>query len=483
MKNYPLLLCALASAALFSCNADLQGTVVVNSTATGITVTATPSASPSPNPSPSPSVIPEISAWTSVDGDGTSLGLVSNLSTFNFGGDMTAFNSKLYTISTEAPFNGITQVRVNVFNGNDAAPAWNFVDAGGLNRNTQAPAYDSRLVVLNSKLYAVWSEVAVINNSYGSNQIRVSVYNGNDTFPVWTSVDGGLATGLNFKTNINAVEPAYSVANGKLYLIWSEGSSVPEQIRVAVYNGTDTNPKWTFVDGGAAAGINKDSTKAATRPALGYQNATLGLYSTWEEVNASGLLQIRVSVYNGNDAAPKWTLVDGGGPAGINQYAAISQSGPALSAFNNKLYLTWSEANSPAPAHVRVSVYNGNDAAPAWAPVDGGITKGINKDPTQSAFASHFGVFNNKLYSSWSEINANGVFAIRSGVYNGNDAAPTWALVDGGGPNGLNSDPTRDGYGGVFTVLNGNLFNFWEEGDSQQTYVTTHVSLGIAVPK
>ena len=65
----------------------------------------------------------------------------------------------------------------------------------------------------------------------------------------------------------------------------------------------------------AANGLNVVPGQHATHPKLvehiAADGVTAKLYATWTETDASGKDQLRLSVYNGNDAAPKWTPVLG----------------------------------------------------------------------------------------------------------------------------------------------------------------------------
>ena len=102
----------------------------------------------------------------------------------------------------------------------------------------------------NSKLYAIWAE---------SSQIRVAVYNGNESSPSWTFIDGNASKGL-LEGKCCASEAVLAVHNNKLYAAWWEGRG-NYQTRIAVYNGDDSAPSWSFVDGGS--GIKKSSKTQA----------------------------------------------------------------------------------------------------------------------------------------------------------------------------------------------------------------------------
>lgn len=348
---------------------------------------------------------------------------------------------------------------------------WTFVDGNGvygINKNTSGSADYSRLTVFNSKLYATWTE----DNNTTGNQIRVAVYNGSDASPVWTFVDGNTASGINKDSTRAASRSQLTVFNEKLYAIWDETNGTAKQVRVAVYGGDDASPSWTFVDGNAADGINKDVAKDGDYAQL----IVLGtkLYALWRENNGTAD-QIRAAVYGGDDASPTWSFVDGNGVNGINYDSTQTAYYPRLEILNSQLYATWKEESGPqnnTVAQIRVAVYNGDDANPAWTFVDGNTTHGINKDDTKNAGYPYLAVFDSKLYATWQEFNENTaeLRQIRVAVYNGDDASPSWTFVDGNAPStGINYDSTKFGDSPKLTDLSGALYATWHE-DSGTVY-------------
>jgi hypothetical protein len=398
---------------------------------------------------------PEITSWAYLDST-TINGINKNVAQTAVAPQLTVLGSKLYATWNEN--NGTaSQIRVAVYNGNDAAPAWTFVDGGGtngINKNGAQGAFAPQLTVLGSKLYATWQE-----SNGTTDQIRMAVYNGIDTAPVWASVDGNGTNGINKYVALNAFAPQLTVLGSKLYATWGEYTGAgATQIRMAVYNGNDGAPAWTFVDGGGTNGINKNVALSAYAPQL----TVLGskLYATWYEFNVTAS-QIRMAVYNGNDAAPTWTAVDGNLTDGINKSGAQGATDPQLTVLGSKLYATWNEYNG-TDYQIRMAVYNGNDAAPTWASVDGNGTNGINKNAAQTATAPQLTVLGSKLYATWYENNGT-AYQIRMAVYNGNDAASAWAFVDGGGTNGINKNVAQYADVPQLTVLGSKLYSTWYE--------------------
>lgn len=362
-----------------------------------------------------------------------------------------AFNGKLYAIWSEV--NGKLQVRVAVYSGNDSSPTWNFVDGSGPHGlNSDPLAVDANypiLTVFNNKLYATWTE---------PNKIRVAVYNGDDTSPAWKFVDTGYLNKDPLKKAYLSQLKAY---NNKLYATWLErGQYNLDQTRVAVYNGNDTSPAWTFVDGNGANGINKEITRPADSPQLTVHSNKL--YALWRESNGSKN-QIRIAVYNGNDLSPAWNFVDGNGVNGINKNSTQNGDIPQLISFNNKLYTTWMEQDEVNGIfQIRIAVYNGDDASPSWTFIDGNGVNGLNKDPSKFAGYSQFAVLNNRLYITWHE-KFGDVEQIRVAIYNNNESSPSWTMIDGGGDTGINKDPAFGATLPRLVTLNEKLYAFWYE--------------------
>ena len=386
-------------------------------------------------------------SWMFVDGNGTN-GINKDPAKNAYSPQLTVLGSKLYAIWDEG--STATQIRVAVYNGNDAAPSWNFVDGNGtngINKDATKSAFSPQLTVLGSKLYAAWVE-----HNGTSYQIRVAVYNGIDTAPSWTFVDKGV-NGINKDATKSAFFPKLALLGSKLYTTWIEPNSTTDQVRVAVYNGNDASPSWTFVDGNGTNGINKNPANDTSSP----QVSVLGnkLYATWDEHGTAS--QIRVAVYNGNDAAPAWTFVDGNGTNGINKDVTRGAGSPQLTVSGSKLYATWPEDNG-ITQQVRVAVYSGDDLSPIWTFVDGNGANGINKNAAIKAYSPQLTDRNGMLYATWEESNQ-----VRVAAYNGNDLSPSWTFVDGNGPNGINKDPMKSAGSAQLAALGTKLYAIWPE--------------------
>ena len=156
------------------------------------------------------------------------------------------------------------------------------------------------------------------------------------------------------------------VFGGKLYMTWREttGGGSGSQVRVAVYNGNDLSPAWAFVDGNGANGINKDVTKRANLPSLFVSGGAM--FDTWNEQDPTAT-NIMVAVYNGDDSAPRWTFVNGLPTAGINFDPAKNASNSRGVVFNGSTYVSWNE-NNGTNNEVFLGNYSGNNLFPSWQP-------------------------------------------------------------------------------------------------------------------
>jgi hypothetical protein len=386
--------------------------------------------------------------WSFVDGNGTN-GINKNAAENAYSPQLTLLGSKLYATWNEG--STASQIRVAVYNGIDTSPSWTFVDGNGINGINRDPtknAFAQQLTSLGSKLYAIWTEPT--GTVY---QIRVAVYNGNDSSPSWAFVDGNGTNGINKDATKSAFYPQLTALGSKLYATWIEPNSTTDQVRVAVYNGNDASPSWTFVDGNGTNGINRNAANDASSNQLSVFGSKL--YAIWDEYGTAS--QIRVAVYNGNDALPSWTFVDGNGINGINKDVTRNAGEPQLTEMAGRLYSTWVEYNGVA-YQVRIALYNGDDVSPAWTFVDGSGTNGINKDVTSKAYSPKLAVCNGVLYATWDESNH-----VRVALYNGDDVSPSWAFVDGNEAKGMNWDASQSAYHSQLTTLGTKLYAAWQE--------------------
>lgn len=266
---------------------------------------------------------------------------------------------------------------------------------------------------------------------------------------VWTFVDGNLSTGLNKDTARHASNPAMVVFNNELYVAWSEFNTTTSQIRVRKYNGST----WSWVDGGGSTGINYDTGQNAIHPNLVVFSGNL--YAIWSETY-SGVYVTRVKRYDG---ASTWTAIDGSVTNGLNKDAVTcgATSGPSFGVNNGYLYAAWVETYSSAGGAYQLHVKR-YDSGSSWSFVDGGGFTGLNYDTNRTANKPKLYSLNNTLYLIWTEANPSNKYIVRVKRY---DGGSTWTTIDGGSGLNYNAGYTVDE--ARLTTYNGSLYAYWLE--------------------
>jgi len=190
----------------------------------------------------------------------------------------------------------------------------------------------------------MWYE---LNGSWRT--VRCAVYNGDDEDPAWTLVGGAAPEGLNFDSTKDAHGPQLLVASDTLYATWYErGGDLTSHPRFVRYNGDDTQPAWSFLDGGGPGGLARDPGEDAWWP----RAAALGPYVAvaWTEREA-GVYRVRASLY---DAAwDRWSAVEP--PQGLNYDPTQSAEYAHVAVVEGRVYIAWSERLDGA-LHVRVAM-------------------------------------------------------------------------------------------------------------------------------
>lgn len=316
--------------------------------------------------------------------------------------------------------------------------------SGGIKDSTYPQPREGHLCSFNSKLYFAWLG---LDSSFPT-IYRIFVTEYNPTNSTWTRIDPGSSTGINFSASTSSAHaPNLCVFNSKLYCTWVEENSGETKVRVKVWSGSGTS--WSFVDGNAGIGLNKAATRNSNWSRLIVFNSKLYCTWTEGAVSGGNSdPQVRVRVYNGDDSSPSWTFVDGGGALGLNKSTTEPAYGVMPIVFDSKLYIFWTEANSSAVYQLRCRVYNGDDGSPSWAFVDGGGANGINGSTSEQAgktsgevYVSPY-VFDSKLYVLWVEGGSTAAKPLMK-VYNGDDGSPSWSRCDGGTSNGLIFDTSK----------------------------------------
>ena len=398
--------------------------------------------------------------WTFVDGN-LSTGLNYDTARHAVDPAMAVHNNELYVAWTENNSSPTTQIRVRKYNGS----TWSWVDGGsttGINYNTAESAFTPQLMVFNSNLYAIWSELYS-----GASVTRVKRYDGGST---WTSIDGSATNGLNFQS-VTSSNPSLGISNGVLYATWTEAYGGCSQLRVKRY---ESGTSWTFVDGGGYTGLNYDTTKNANKPHLLALNNVF--YLIWTETNASSKNIIRVKRYDGGST---WTTVDGG--SGLNYNSGNTVDRARLIVYNNSLYAYWLENYI-----VRMKSYNGS----AWSTADGNM--GFRQNALNYIYSEGPPAaipYGNRLYFTWGEDISYDPWSIqtRAAYY-----TPTsMTFIDGDDwTTGLNYNRLQYAYKQAIVDYNGLLYVAWFEssGTANQLRVrstplsASPIANGITVP-
>ena len=318
------------------------------------------------------------------------------------------------------------------------------------------------LAVYNNTLYAAWMEqkkyyISGISAPYFSDYIRVYRYNGSG----WEMASAaGLGDGsyINKNPDGRSIQKiSLAVCGNYLYAAWDENWNEKYRVRVSRFDGTH----WSELDTKGNAddnddGLNYDSAKDAKYPSL----ASWGdqLYATWEELGATGKSLLRLKSFNGSN----WSSANDIG--GLNYSPAnygVEAGSSSLTVYNGALYGFWTEASHPYEGfyypQVRVRYYSGS----GWSWADGGDSSGWNHDPTVGATNPQAITHHNRLYCVWGEIDSENFLhsQIRAAVYGG----ASRALIDGGGPYGINYQTAQNAVKPILSVYQGELYVAWLE--------------------
>jgi len=258
---------------------------------------------------------------------------------------LAVFDDGLYAAWHETNDNNVNQIRVKKYEG---GKTWTSLDGEGqtgLNRNGANGAAFPAMAAFKGSLYVTWAE-----SNGTSGQIRVKRYDGGTS---WTSVDGDdMNTGINMVSYYNGTKPSMAALDDFLVVIWEEAPvrSTDSKIRAKKYDGTD----WANAEGSSTNGLNRYDGFQVREPALIAFNDEW--YATWQEIKLSTIIyQIRVKKYNGTE----WTFVDGGANDGLNKNVGETAVDPAIAAGNNELFVAWQEKSPEAGKYnqIRVAQY------------------------------------------------------------------------------------------------------------------------------
>ena len=413
--------------------------------------------------------------WDFVDG-GSVKGLATQ-QTIAASSVIASVGDRLYAMwgSNMSPV-GPWSARVAVYNGNDVGSMWTSIDRttnSGINYSSSndidyfSPKIFS-LAPFNSRLYAGWIEFGG-----GQYQFRVAFYDPKLPLAGWTNVERSPADqfGLNYMPSMQAQYPALVATDGTLFAVWAETNGTVQQVRAAEYNGNDSAPAWTFIDGGTPNGINFDPLVDGLYPtAVGYNNH---LVAAWSESNI-----LHVMAYDGSS----WSDIDGTG-TGLNYTPGSSPYQPSLGVADGKLYLTWAELDSVTGWNtIRVREFNGDFSAPSWSFIDGGGPEGISIDPGQASASPKIGELNGGLVVAYEQTvpgSPTPPTQVRVRAYNGDANNPLWQTIDSNPSGGLNFNPGYPATHPSPAGFAGKLYVSWVESvDGGPSDFGLHVSRG-----
>lgn len=309
------------------------------------------------------------------------------------------FENELYVAWQEyAPGGGTEQIRVAHYNSAHAGVKWIFSDGDGntgINLDPTHSANDVKLVVHDSKLYAIWRET----NGAGFWQIRVSEYQGAGVWSLAALKSDDLVSGINVSSAQDGATPHAVSFDSRLYVTWKEkpvGKSY-NLIRVKMFNPTAIPSRWDLVDGGEPGlNINGVSPQDADNPYLVVHNSSL--YGVWRErIQGQTYYNIKMAKYEGDTVWDKSVSA-----TNINKDSTKTTGSPRAISANGFLYLTWTESNGTAN-NTRVAAYNSGMATP-WNFIDGNGTSGINKNTGKNSYLPDVVQLGSKLYFGWSEL-------------------------------------------------------------------------------
>ena len=352
----------------------------------------------------------------------------------------------------------------------DTDVLWNLVPGAGEDGalDEGGGAFYPQLAVFDGRLYNTWYEAVdrVL-------RIRVAVLQPSGGSPVWRFVDGVAATeaaaagagepGLNRNPSRGARWSRLVVHDGSLYAYWHEDTDAERRtIRVARYNGNDASPVWSYIDGTLSDGLRHPG------PDTSAEYATLAsfdgsLYAAWRSYEGAPY-QIRVSRFDERGAVPSWTPVDHGA-SGINRESTRDAYYPKLHVHDERLYAAWYERNGTA-RQLRVAAFSGVDASPRWLLVDGGGTYGLNYGAANGARGPQLLTHAGAMYAVWHERTPSGASQVRVARYNGDDATPAWRFVDGASERGLNRGSGTRAWWARAASLGDRLYVAWSENDA-----------------
>jgi hypothetical protein len=264
--------------------------------------------------------------WTHITPAPTSNGLNYTSTNSTSAVDCASFNNKLFVTWVETATQNIIHVRVY----DPASPGWSWSSASesatvGIETAGGTSASGPRFAVQTSGTPALWITYAQSVGGVGLIKVKKTT-----TGTSWTVVND---TGINISTSVTATLPAITMVGTNAYVTWMESS----RTRLKKYDGSS----WSAGLGDATNGINYAAATSNNPFIITVANK---VYITWQEQNAA-VYQVRVKRVD-PDNSDALTFIDGGAATGLNRASGTAISNQALDDFGGKLYLHWSEGAS-----------------------------------------------------------------------------------------------------------------------------------------
>ncbi|MBF0105244.1 MAG: hypothetical protein HQM16_07945 [Deltaproteobacteria bacterium] len=353
-------------------------------------------------------------SWIEINGVAGS-SLLSGAETEKDSPAIAKINDELYMVFSQYdnPYFAHDLVLVK-FNGDFSTPQWvevpgsrEFLNSAGMqNREPQ-------MTIFSSKLYMIWiNELA----SDSTRRRNISMASFDPVTGEFRRVNGGARSEAGFYeyTRPDIGMPRLVVFNDRLYAAWFDGDA----LKVAVYNGDDTDPQWLFLE---HLDIEGDIF------GLEFKEFNGKLYATWSALEwiyvDYPLKKYRVKVAS-NITSPELARIDtfvSDHHEGAYPFIGIDTR---LNVLNDRLYLSFLNNRANNTAYERVAVYGADDLAPDWSFVDDDLMSytGIGEDSMD-----YMATFNDGCYL-YGLIIGHGAYPtlVR---YNADDNNPHW-LVD-----------------------------------------------------
>lgn len=282
---------------------------------------------------------------------------------------------------------------------NSGLGAWEEIGAGTIDYGG-TPELPLKLVSYAGRLYAIWKET----------HIRMKRYDGGTT---WTPVEDIYGYGIN-----DVSDTAYglqaAVHNGLLFVAFGAvtAPSPHRAIKVRVFNGS------TWSTAGQGIDIVKNTGNYSNQCSMAPYNGSL--YLLWREFETptpyDGLWVTRLNGLSWDRMDGRTTLTRDGlryaprDDTSVNNTAATAAL-EALTVVNGRLAAAWREDCGPLPAptanpiQLRCALFNGDERAPGWIFIDGGLATGLNVDTGQSIGEVYPASHDAKLYIGFTEYN------------------------------------------------------------------------------